>query len=275
MTPTLTTASLNEALTSSKLSLNHITTIHVLESTASTNSDLLEAEKNGAESGTFYIARKQHSGRGRLSRSWLMNEGDIACSLLLRRRHLPHPPTLLALMPAVAIIDALDILGIPAMIKWPNDIVKKNPRGCSLSYFADYLKIGGILVENVVAKDGLSASVIGIGINVIDVPEHKDLVPHRGHLSLWSASISASQVLAYLLSALDQHVQNFLDPAYPAFLHERYQQRCASLGQTLFIEHHGQKIIGVGEGITKAGALSIRVNDSIQLIYGGEVNFCT
>ncbi len=269
----LSSEKMTEALATAKIRLGYINRIEVLKNTPSSNTELLEAEKKGMPSGTFYVANRQEAGRGRFSRSWYMAEGDVACSLLLKRPYLPKPLTLLALMPAVAIIEALDECGIQAMIKWPNDIVVKDAES-SHAYFADYLKIGGILVENVMRQGTTEASVIGIGLNLTASAAHKELVPHRGHLGLWK-SIPRSVLLAQLLTALDRHIGQFSDARYAAYLHGNFVERCASVGKNIFIDKDGQKIVGVGEAILEDGALVLKENDTSHLIYSGEVNFCT
>lgn len=256
--------------------IHGIENIIVLESTHSTNSYLLDLEKSGAPHGTLVITKQQTAGRGRVVRSWFMADGDIACSLLIRSPHLPKPPTLLALMPAVAVVEALRDCGIQASIKWPNDIVYCNPDPCvRLDYFDNYLKTAGLLIENVVRKGLLVASVIGMGINISSSPEHRHMVTHRGHLSDIKPDIERFDVIIKLLRALAHHLDAFSDPNYQARLHQQYVQACASLGRDLRLVLNGENITGRGHSISPDGALCLERDGILQTIYGGEVNFCT
>ena len=55
---------------------------------------------------------------------------------------------------ALAVADTLIVYGIPAKVKWPNDI-----------YVGDR-KIAGILIENVLDGTRVSRSIVGLGLNV-------------------------------------------------------------------------------------------------------------
>lgn len=250
--------------------------IIVLESINSTNSYLLDLEKSHAPHGTFVITKQQTAGRGRIMRTWLMENGDIACSLLIRSPHVPQPPSILGLMPAVAVVEALRDCGIEAYIKWPNDIVYCNPQPhVRVEYFDNYLKTGGLLIENVMRKGILVASVIGIGINISSSPGHHLMVPHRGYLSHIKPGIERFDVLIKLLGALSHHIEAFSDPHYQVSLHERYVRACASLGRELKLVLNGEEVTGRGHSILLDGALCLEREGVLQTIHGGEVNFCT
>lgn len=276
MQPNLNSSTITDALESANISLSTITEIVTLNTCPSTNTALLNMEKNQSPSGTFLITNQQSAGRGRLERSWLMGEGDIACSLLLRPPMLPTPITLLSLVPAVAVAQALSQLGQQVFLKWPNDIVYKNPDSTTQhAYFGDYLKIGGILIENVMRDGQLMASIIGIGLNISPLPEHKKLVPHRGHLGELDPGLLRTNLLVQLLKALDAHIKAFQRPDYSVSLVASYRERCVSLGRELVIENKGQKIVTIGRDIHPDGSLYVEKDGVSHTIYGGEVNFCT
>ncbi len=276
MQPNLDLFTITDALKSADITLNHITEIVTLDTCPSTNTALLNLEKDQSPSGTFLITAQQSAGRGRLERSWLMGEGDIACSLLLRPPLLPTPITLLSLMPAVAVAQALSQLGQQVFLKWPNDIVYKNPDSTAQhAYFGDCLKIGGILIENVIRDGQLMASIIGIGLNISPLPEHKKLVPHRGHLGELDPGLLRINLLVQLLKALDDHIKAFQAADYPVSLVAAYRERCVSLGRELVIENKGQKIVSIGRDIGPDGSLYLEKEGVGHTIYGGEVNFCT
>ena len=104
--------------------------------------------------GTLVVARRQTAGRGRRGRSWLSPPGiNFTGSILLKRLEDGfHAGCLLG----VAALSLLRELApeLPAYLKWPNDIYVRNRKIC------------GILIENTLCGDSLTASVIGIGLNV-------------------------------------------------------------------------------------------------------------
>src|SRR5580704_11567707 len=84
--------------------LKNINKILVYEEVNSTNDIAHNLEKKDALSGTVIITHKQAQGRGRLSRQWMMKEGDIALSLIIRPSHMPIKHGLLPILPGLAMV---------------------------------------------------------------------------------------------------------------------------------------------------------------------------
>ncbi|MCA4133660.1 biotin--[acetyl-CoA-carboxylase] ligase [Arthrobacter sp. M4] len=143
----------------------------VLESTGSTNADLLKGVSE--EPGEWpdlavLVAEHQTAARGRLDRHWeTPGRSSVSVSLVLRPvnaegRPVPaHSYSWLSLLSAVALRETLrDVAGLPAEIKWPNDVVVRGR------------KIAGILAQLGSAQLGGSASgaspavILGMGLNV-------------------------------------------------------------------------------------------------------------
>jgi BirA family biotin operon repressor/biotin-[acetyl-CoA-carboxylase] ligase len=111
---------------------------------------------DGSAEGTVVIAETQTKGRGRLGRSWSSPKyKGIYISLVLRPKILPNASSILTLLAAVSVCEAIqEITTLEARIKWPNDILIHNK------------KLGGILTELNAEMDSVRFMVIGIGINV-------------------------------------------------------------------------------------------------------------
>ena len=126
--------------------------ILVYESTSSTNDIAAEYARNPRNRGLAVFAEEQEAGRGRTGARWHSRRGD---SLLLSAI-LPDcgvPGELLSLTCAVAVAEAVgQVGGMPARIKWPNDIM------------LDGRKVAGILLE-ARQTDGGRVHIVGIGIN--------------------------------------------------------------------------------------------------------------
>ena len=123
--------------------------------TDSTNRVAMEMAENGAKHGTVVVADAQTAGRGRMGRRWVSPAGkNLYVSLLLR----PSVPTVdaprLALVAGVALADAVEAVGVPAALKWPNDL------------YCGGRKAAGILAEMASDPDGVRHVVIGVGLNV-------------------------------------------------------------------------------------------------------------
>jgi len=127
------------------------------DSLTSTNSfltDLLSEEH--LEEGTVVIADYQDAGRGQGDHLWHSSRGEnLLMSLLLFPAFLSASSQFhLSRVASLALCDALDTLGIPSVIKWPNDILTE--RG----------KIAGILIEHSITASHISRTVIGLGLNL-------------------------------------------------------------------------------------------------------------
>jgi BirA family biotin operon repressor/biotin-[acetyl-CoA-carboxylase] ligase len=138
----------------------------VVDSTGSTNADLLRAvtvEPNEWPDLSVLTAEYQTAARGRLDRSWEAPPlSSVSVSIVLRPmnaegRPLPtHTYSWLSLLAALALRETLlETAGIPAELKWPNDVLVRGR------------KIAGILAQMGPMGDGsVPAVVLGTGLNV-------------------------------------------------------------------------------------------------------------
>lgn len=246
-------------LQNATVGLKHLKQCFAYQSVSSTNDIALELEALGQKSGTIIMAASQFNGRGRLLRSWHSGLGDIIMSIILRAEYLPQSWSLLPFMPAVAILRGLKSLGLKVKLKWPNDIVYLENESIK--------KLGGILIENVFLKDSLSASIIGIGLNLEKRPELSLEVPHAGFIHSY-APLSREDVLKSILFWFDQIIIGD-----KVNLLKEYEENCATIGRMVYLKTPNGPIMARAKGIDKTGALV--VNDSIKdhLILAGDINF--
>jgi BirA family biotin operon repressor/biotin-[acetyl-CoA-carboxylase] ligase len=129
-----------------------------LSSTNSYSADLL---KNGKNELTVVYTNFQTKGRGLGENFWYSDDNE---NLLLSVIDFPEIKIenhfCLNMVISLAICDYLNLKGVLAKIKWPNDIYVENS------------KIAGILVENNFYGDIIKSTIIGIGLNLnqIDFP---------------------------------------------------------------------------------------------------------
>lgn len=120
---------------------------------------LLAANSGPLPDGTVILAEAQHGGRGQSGNSWVSEPGkNLTFSILFDCSFLRPPDQFfLSMAISLGLIDGLNpILGGNSAIKWPNDILLSTRER----------KLGGILIENLLAGNVIKTSVVGIGINV-------------------------------------------------------------------------------------------------------------
>ena len=129
--------------------------IEVVESTGSTNADLLARALRGEPEGTVLAAEEQRAGRGRMGRTWTSPpRAALTFSLLLKPAVPPARRGWLPLLTGVAVAAAVTkVTGVETGLKWPNDLLAADA------------KLAGILAE--AAGDTV---VVGIGLNVSTEP---------------------------------------------------------------------------------------------------------
>ena len=103
------------------------------EEQASTNQTAKMLAEQGASHGTLVVAERQVSGRGRRGRPWHSPEGSgIWMSILLRPQIHPMSASMLTLVAAMAVYDAISSRVEGCAIKWPNDIVIDGRKVCGI-----------------------------------------------------------------------------------------------------------------------------------------------
>lgn len=132
--------------------------VRVYDSLDSTNAELKRLTAEGAPEGTVAIARTQTEGRGRMGRSFFSPAGTgLYMSLLLRPGGAAAESLSVTACAAVAAAEAIEAaVGMPAGIKWVNDVYLRGRKVC------------GILAEGSPdAETGrMSSIVLGVGVNL-------------------------------------------------------------------------------------------------------------
>jgi BirA family transcriptional regulator, biotin operon repressor / biotin---[acetyl-CoA-carboxylase] ligase len=239
--------------------------LDVVATVPSTNSELAAAARGGAPDRTVLVAEHQSAGRGRAARSWSAPPGSgLALSVLLRPTEVPQDRwSWLPLLVGVALCRTVSTLGeIPAVLKWPNDLLLGT----------DQRKAAGILAEVIPAGP---AVVVGIGLNVTLRP---DELPVPGATSLaieQAACTDRDPLLRALLRALDSELRQWCqhkgDPITSG-LRKAYQQRCATLGRRVRVELPGQAgLIGSAVDIDTAGRLVVSSGSERRALSVGDV----
>ena len=204
------------------------------------------------------LAEYQTAGRGRRGRRW---QAGYAQNLLLSLRHrYPSWPTdLPALSPLIglAVARSLAADGIPARVKWPNDI------------WLEGRKLGGVLVETRGEAQSGCELIVGLGLNVhmqsatVDQPWHS--------LALAGLARPRAALASRLIAALEQALEDF--PRRPlAGQLAAYAPFDALQGQDLAIEDAGARIEGAYRGLSARAGLRLQTATGEREFVVGEVS---
>ncbi|MEU4342514.1 biotin--[acetyl-CoA-carboxylase] ligase [Nocardia sp. NPDC023852] len=229
--------------------LSFFSQIEVVETTGSTNADLVARAGEPDTDRVVLLAETQEHGRGRHARTWVSPpRAQIAMSLLVRLRGIDSASLgWLSLLTGVSVVDALrETAGVAADLKWPNDVL------------IDGRKVAGILAE-VATSGGEPAVVIGVGLNV-SLTEAELPVPHATSLTLAGAEETDRTVLVRsLLTEFARRFTAWRDGNWAnGELAAAYRERCATIGAQVRAElPGGQVLTGMADGVDDAGRLLI------------------
>ncbi|MFD1542227.1 biotin--[acetyl-CoA-carboxylase] ligase [Nonomuraea guangzhouensis] len=255
--PPLSEAALNRALIRPG---SLWTGVRVVESTGSTNADLAQAAKEGAEEGLVLVAESQLAGRGRLTRTWTAPpRSGLTVSVLLR----PEVPIArqgwLALLFGVAAASAVRRLAeVDVRLKWPNDLL-----------IGEH-KLAGILAER--AED---AVVIGMGLNVSLKPAELPVETATSLAIEQAACVDRDPLLRAVLREVERHYRDWSEAGGDADacgLRAAYQASSATIGRQVRVELPGDRVlVGQATGIDQAGHLQMIADGRTHALSAGDV----
>jgi len=233
--------------------------------TDSTNKRARALANDGYPEGTVIVAEEQTDGRGRRGRSWYSpsNQG-IYMSIILRPAFPLRQISRLSLLAGVASAEALkDELGLQPSIKWPNDILI-NGR-----------KITGILSEAVTDMDSIEYIVLGIGININNLPQEfpEDFrTPPTSVLAENGQPGSRVKLLRKLLLSLERQY-NFLEDDNFTPILEKARRLSMTLGQKVYFDEGSEVISGEAIDLDDKGYLLVRdYKGTIHTVMSGEIS---
>jgi BirA family biotin operon repressor/biotin-[acetyl-CoA-carboxylase] ligase len=238
------------------------------EETGSTNDDALAAARQGAPSGSVFLAERQTRGRGRRGRSWIAESGQsLLFSVLLRPSGSggpsgeagPGQTGALTLAVGLGVRAALAPFSEqPLSVKWPNDILS-GPR-----------KLAGILCESQLHGGRALAVVIGIGINVgrqSFPPELQNDVTCLEELS--GRGHARERLLAEVLSEVEQRVAG----GARAELHdliEEFRAYDALRDRKVYVSG-ARELSGIARGVDDQGHLLLEADGVLLALNSGTV----
>jgi BirA family biotin operon repressor/biotin-[acetyl-CoA-carboxylase] ligase len=252
--------------------------VHWLETATSTNDIAARFAEAGAEEGTTVVAEAQTSGRGRMGRAWFSPQGaGLYVSIVLR----PGPPegghdvaardrsALLTITAGVALAEGIQAAtGLPAEIKWPNDLV------------IGKRKLAGILAEAVAQGGALAFVILGFGVNLRPAAYPPELADRATSIEAeLGRPADRAIILAEILSALASRSADLQQGRFDAIL-GAWRARVPSL-QGALVEWESPQGVrrGRAEDIDATGALLVRplgplgIDARTERLIAGEVRW--
>jgi BirA family biotin operon repressor/biotin-[acetyl-CoA-carboxylase] ligase len=239
--------------------------IRYLHRIDSTNSYALNAAMHGAKEGTIIISDEQTSGRGRHRREWKSNAyKGIYLSIILKPKTLKGEPTLLTLLSAVAVAEALKkVHPFNIDIKWPNDILINDK------------KASGILIEISTQSNKIMHIVIGIGVNVLQNEEDLSEIGFDQATSLYLESGSEflrEVIIVQILQSFEEWYNKLQEEGPHIILNQWKHLSSYWKGKKIKVSTIDRSFVGVTQGINEDGSLMVKKeNGLMERILGGNI----
>jgi BirA family biotin operon repressor/biotin-[acetyl-CoA-carboxylase] ligase len=214
-----------------------------------------ELARNDCPHFTTVIAGRQISGRGRLNRFWLSEEGGLYFTMVLRPDLPPVLSFRVSFLASVTLARTLnEIFNIDARVKWPNDILVSER------------KISGMLSELEAEADRVAFINIGVGINVNNDPSA--LQPTATSIKeVLGREVSKKDLLFRYLDAFEKQMQT---AAFDRVIQD-WKQFAATLNRDVRVVTNKEVFTGRAIDVDDTGALILKGADgSLQKILYGD-----
>ena len=231
------------------------------ETIDSTN-DYAKKIGNELRDGSVIISEEQTKGKGRLGRVWESKAGEgIWMSIILKPNIIPNKAPFITLIAGASIVKALNILGVDAKIKWPNDITINNK------------KLSGILTELSAEIERVNYIVVGIGMNVKDTDFEEELKDKATSLYKENYNVSRIDIVKEILCQFEKLYLDYIEKDDKKEVLDICRQYSAIINKEIYVIKNDQKELVDCIGITEEGNLIIKNKDgNLEEIMSGEVS---
>ena len=231
------------------------------ETIDSTN-DYAKKIGNELRDGSVIISEEQTKGKGRLGRVWESKAGEgIWISIILKPNIIPNKAPFITLIAGASIVKALNILGVDAKIKWPNDITINNK------------KLSGILTELSAEIERVNYIVVGIGMNVKDTDFEEELQDKATSLYKENYNVSRIDIVKEILCQFEKLYLDYIEKDDKKEVLDICRQYSAIINKEIYVIKNDQKELVDCIGINEEGNLIIKNKDgNLEEIMSGEVS---
>jgi BirA family biotin operon repressor/biotin-[acetyl-CoA-carboxylase] ligase len=231
----------------------------------STNDSAYALAKNGIAEGTVIVAEEQTRGKGRHGRSWESPPGrGIYMSCVLRPKMAPNEIAKVTLVAAVAMAKAIRAFtGLPALIKWPNDILVNGRKVC------------GILTEMKAEQDSIDFIILGIGVNVNTpasaLPKGASSLKEEISRRSKGEGISRVEFMKTVLESLDEEYSRLSARGFKPII-DQWRSMSALPGSKIKVVLPNRTIEGEAHDIDPDGSLVVRLDSgTLEKVSSGDV----
>lgn len=208
---------------------------------------------------TCVYTYNQTRGRGQIGRQWYSGTAkNISCSFRYYLTTFKVKDQFLINMAfSLAIWDFVSAF-IPSQvsIKWPNDI-----------YVADR-KIAGLLIQNMVRKDTISSTILGVGININEDQFPPDLPNPIALSELTTKSYKLLDMQLYLAECVEKRIGMLVEDLRSEYLTKLFRK---DITANYLIE--GMQQEGIIRGIAEDGKLELELRGQRSLFNFRELEF--
>lgn len=228
----------------------------------STNTLALQlCQQTGTSEGTVVITNNQTSGRGQRGNSWEAKPGEnLTFSIILKPGFLKASDQfLLNQCISLGLHDFLiQKLLRNVKIKWPNDILVENKKVC------------GILIENIVQRDSIQWSVVGIGLNV----NQTEFASERAAslLTISGFALHLEKELHQLLACIEVRYLS-LRQGNVELLKKNYNDALLGFQERRTFKVQQEEFVGIIQGVDAVGRLVLQTQQENKVFDIKEIEF--
>jgi BirA family biotin operon repressor/biotin-[acetyl-CoA-carboxylase] ligase len=203
------------------------------------------------------LVTRQWSGRGQMRRSWVSRPGNLFAAW-----RLPMPPGpwqgMLPVLVGWALCVGLAELGVPARLKWPNDVLLHGR------------KLGGVLIEE--RGDVLLA---GIGLNIASCPGDAELRSDRACLATsLGALLPGMSIFALWLRLVNFGRLRYsatLSDSTPLEFSQSVEAVLAYLGAQVGVCDNRSSVRGTCAGVSPDGGIVLLADGGRRVLHSGSL----
>lgn len=215
--------------------------------------------------GDVIQADRQTAGHGRLRRPWVSEiPGNLCMTLVLKpRQSAPGELPLgnLSQLLALSVCRALAASGVPATLKWPNDVL------------VNQRKIAGLLAETVVQGSEFLGMALGVGVNLnLDAAVLATInQPATSLAEIKGEPVVVADFRDAVLEDFFSRYEDFLAVGF-GMIRQEYVSYCRFLGTEVEIRRPDETLRGIACGLTDDGALELSTGENfVRRIEMGEM----
>ena len=229
--------------------------LYFFKNIENSNDKIKEVFKKNDNSHLALFCINQKKGRGRKGRVWKSKEGDLTCSILIKKKlHISEIGRINIIIVSI-IINIFEDLGLNKVkFKWPNDV------------FVNNKKIAGILIETSVLNNTVTQFIIGIGVNIKSRPD--DLKYYSTSLFENGLRVKAHKLFFSIIKRLYFYIENYKNIEF-LYLSKELSNRFFNKKSFINVYNGNNKNEGLFSKIGCLGELIIKnKNKNLTITYG-------